>query len=76
MVIKAILLDLDGTVYNGNKMIDGADKAIKNMRMQNIEVIFCTNNSSTLPSSIAMKLNNMGIECGESDILSSGTMAI
>ena len=36
MVIKAILLDLDGTVYNGNKMIDGADKAIKNMRMHRI----------------------------------------
>ena len=38
MVIKAILLDLDGTVYNGNKLIDGVDKAIENMRMQNIQV--------------------------------------
>lgn len=76
MVIKAILLDLDGTVYNGNKLIDGVDKAIENMRMQNIQVAFCTNNSSKLPSSIALKLNKMGIDCCEPDILSSGMMAI
>lgn len=76
IVIKSILLDLDGTVYKGNELIEGADLAIKNMRNQGIRVFFCTNNSSKMPASIATKLNNMGIECIEEDIVSSGLMAI
>ncbi|MBE6515040.1 MAG: HAD-IIA family hydrolase [Thermoplasmata archaeon] len=75
-MIEAVLLDLDGTVYKGDKLIEGADLAIENMRNQGVRVFFCTNNSSKLPSSIARKLNRMGIECTEEDVISSGSMAI
>ena len=75
-MIKAVLLDLDGTVYNGNKLIDGSDEAIAGMRDAGIHVLFCTNNSSKLPSSISKKLNDMGVDCVEEDVISSGMMAI
>ena len=75
-MIKAILLDLDGTVYNGNTIIDGADKAIENMRKNGIHVYFCTNNSSLIPHSIMDKLKGMKIECEEEDVLTSGKAAL
>ena len=71
-----IMLDLDGTVYKGDKLIDGVAEAIENMREQGVQVLFCTNNSSKLPKSIANKLNNLGIDCNEDEIISSGAMAI
>lgn len=75
-MIKAILLDLDGTVYKGSELIEGADLAIENMRRQGIHVFFCTNNSSKLPASIVVKLNKMGIKCDAKDVISSGAIAI
>lgn len=71
-MIKAILLDLDGTVYNGNTIIDEADEAIENMRRNGIRVYFCTNNSSSTPHSIMKKLKGMNIDCDEEDVLTSG----
>ena len=31
-MIKAAILDLDGTVYEGSRLIEGADTAIEEMR--------------------------------------------
>ncbi|MCQ2070580.1 MAG: HAD-IIA family hydrolase [archaeon] len=75
-MIKTVLLDLDGTVYEGRRLIDGADTAIEDMRASGLNVFFCTNNSSRPPSSIAKKLRGMGIPCEESDVISSGQIAI
>lgn len=75
-MIKAVILDLDGTVYEGNKLIDNADAAISDMRRQGLEVIFCTNNSSRPAADIARKLNGLGIPCEEKDVVSSGSMAL
>lgn len=70
------MLDLDGTVYRGNTLIEGSVEAIENMRSHGIKVFFCTNNSSKMPENISKKLNNLGIKCDNNDILSSGHMAI
>ena len=75
-MIRAVLLDLDGTVYNGTELISGSDVAIGNMRKQGIKVLFCTNNSSNMPITIAKKLIKMGIDCKEEDIISSGYLSL
>ena len=74
--IKAVILDLDGTVYEGNRLIDGADSAIEFMRRKGLKVIFCSNNSSRPAADIAKKLNSMGIPCTEEDVISSGSLAV
>ena len=74
--VKTIVLDLDGTVYKGNYLIEGVKEAIDNMRKQGLEVVFCTNNSSQLSDTICKKLVRMGIDCQISDIYSSGQLAI
>ena len=75
-MLKLALVDLDGTVYVGNKLIDGADEAIDNMRKSGMHVRFCTNNSFKSVESIAAKLRNMGIPCQPTDVISSGLMGI
>lgn len=75
-MIKVVMLDLDGTVYCGDKLIDGADAAIQHMRNSGIKVFFCTNNSTKSPFEISKKLNRLGIFCAESEIISSGGLAV
>lgn len=74
--VKVILLDLDGTVYQGNRLIDGADVFIEKMRSSGLRILFCTNNSSKSRSSVARKLVGLGIPCTEEDVISSGFMAV
>lgn len=73
---KAIILDLDGTVYNGDKLIDGADESIERFRDSGFGVVFCTNNSTMTIGEIRSKLNNMGIVCEDKDIYSSGMATV
>ncbi len=75
-MIKSVILDLDGTVYEGSRLINGADIAIAEMRDKGIKVIFCTNNSSRPVIDISNKLNSMGIDCNEEDVVSSAFLAI
>ena len=75
-MIKAAILDLDGTVYEGSRLIEGADTAIAEMRSRGIKVVFCTNNSSRPAKDISEKLNSMGIPCNAEDVVSSASLAV
>ena len=44
--IKCYLLDMDGTIYLGNELIDGAREFLEKLKEKNIRYIFLTNNSS------------------------------
>ena len=43
--IKCYLLDMDGTIYLGNELIDGAKEFLEKLKEKNIRYIFLTNNS-------------------------------
>ena len=43
---KLIIFDMDGTIYLGANLIDGALEAFKYLNDQNIDYVFFTNNSS------------------------------
>lgn len=73
--MKAILLDLDGTVYYGNKLIPGAYESIQYFRNCGLQVLFLTNNSTKTRRQIQEKLVRMGIECNEDKIYTSGYAA-
>lgn len=44
--IDAVLFDLDGTIYEGSRIIDGANEAIVYFRDNGKKVFFTTNNST------------------------------
>ena len=69
--IRLFLMDLDGTIYHENVLIDGATQFFKLLQEQKKKYVFMTNNSSRNKSTYVKKLNGLGIDATEDDIASS-----
>lgn len=72
---KAFLIDLDGTLYHGPKMIPGADELINALRAKRIPFLFVTNNSSRTPAEVAAHLEAMGIPARAQEVCTSAVAA-
>lgn len=72
--MKACILDIDGVIYRGSEVIDGAPDAV-NRLMDGTGVVFLTNNSTQSRGMVAAKLNAYGIRCESSDAITSGYAA-
>lgn len=72
---KLFVLDMDGTFYLGNRIIDGSLKFIGKLRELGIDFLFYTNNSSKNPEFYRKKLANMGV-MGNVKIITSGDITI
>lgn len=73
---KVFLLDMDGTIYLGNEIIDGAKDFLKKIKEKNKSYIFLTNNSSKNRDSYVEKLKNLGIDAKEKEVYTSGLATI
>ena len=60
---KLIVFDMDGTVYLGKNLIDGALETFKYLKDNNIDYLFFTNNSSHDLDFYYKKVSDFGIEC-------------
>jgi len=69
--IKLAFIDLDGTIYLGDNLINNADKFINLLRANNIYFYFLSNNSSKSKKDYVMKLANLGIMVSEENIILS-----
>jgi len=68
--VKTIATDLDGTLFKGETLINGVREAIVELRSNNIEIYFTTNNSSQSPLEIKDKLIGLlGLEIEENKII-------
>lgn len=66
------LLDMDGTIYLGDELIDGSKEFLKTLKDKGKRYIFLTNNSSKNKHSYVEKLNNLGIDATEEEVFTSG----
>ena len=66
------LLDMDGTIYLGDKLIDGAKEFLEKLEEAGKRYIFLTNNSSKNKEIYVEKLNNLGIDASEEEVFTSG----
>ena len=73
--IKCVMLDLDGTVYLGDKVFPYTLDFLNTLDHLNIGHIFLTNNSSKGTDAYIEKFKKMGIEADESNILISSHAA-
>ena len=73
--VKAVLFDLDGTLYYGDKAADGAVDTVRAMRERGLRVFFLTNNSTRMREQICRKLNGMDIPCSCDEVFTSGYTA-
>lgn len=71
----AVLLDLDGTVYQGDVAIPGAAKAVRAIRSAGHRVRFVTNNASRRPGEVADHLRRLDFDCALDEISTSAQAA-
>jgi len=70
--VNNFLLDLDGTIYLGDRLIEGALDFLKVLEKQGKKALFLTNNSSKDRFSYRDKLQQMGIKVSPEQIFTSG----
>ncbi len=70
--ISFYLLDMDGTIYLGERLIDGAREFLNTLRDQGKGFVFLTNNSSKNRHTYREKLERMGVSVTPDDIFTSG----
>ena len=68
-MIRAVLFDLDGVLYNGQEPIPGAAEAVEQVRRSGVASLFVTNTTSRPRSALVMKLAKFGIKAAAEDIL-------
>ncbi|MBD3414469.1 MAG: HAD-IIA family hydrolase [Candidatus Aminicenantes bacterium] len=68
---KVVFLDLDGTIYLGNRLIEGAQKFLKYLESSGIQYYFLSNNSSRSKQDYVQKLSGLGIQTSQNRILLS-----
>ena len=69
--MKLFLLDMDGTLYLGNRLFDFAVELLKEIRRTGGKYLFVTNNSSKSVEDYVKKLSNMGIAANREDFMTS-----
>ena len=68
---KLFLLDMDGTLYLGDRLFDGTKDFLAAVRRRGGRYLFLTNNSSRSVDAYVAKLAGMGIAAAREDFLTS-----
>jgi 4-nitrophenyl phosphatase len=71
-MVRGFLLDMDGTFYLGDQLLEGALRFIDLLHDQKKEFLFLTNNSSKHRRQYAEKINRLGLPITEESVLTSG----
>lgn len=69
----ALILDLDGTIWEGGRAIPGAVAAILDA---DLPAMYVTNNASRAPGLVAEKLSELGLPVGVDEVLTSAQAAV
>ncbi|HAW28127.1 MAG TPA: HAD family hydrolase, partial [Planctomycetaceae bacterium] len=67
-MLPGFLIDMDGVIYRGTDLIDGAVGFINELKKRDLPFMFLTNNSQRTRRDVVTKLSRMGITVGEEHI--------
>ena len=70
--VKCFLLDMDGTFYLGDRLLDGSLDFIRAVEESGRDYLFLTNNSSHNAAYYVEKLKRMGLTVPREKVLTSG----
>ncbi len=68
---KIVFLDMDGTIYLGEKLIPGAKEFLSVLRNKGIKYYYLSNNSSRSKTDYVSKLEHLGIPASTEEIILS-----
>jgi HAD superfamily hydrolase (TIGR01450 family) len=69
--VKVFVFDLDGTIYKGNTIIDGAADLIRVIADKGIRIVYFTNSSSRTREQVLDKLGRMGLVTSLNEVYTS-----
>ncbi len=70
--VRLFVLDMDGTIYLGNRVFPEALRFVERVRAAGRRVLFFTNNSSRSPDVYVRRLRRMGFSAAREDVMTSG----
>ena len=70
-MIKAVLLDISGVLYEGSELIPGAVEAVARLRKSGLTLRFVTNTSRKSRSRVLSDLQRMGFEVDKSELFTA-----
>ena len=70
-----VLLDLDGTVYRGDSVLDVAVDVVAALREAGVPLAFVTNNAARSPAEVAERLTRLGVTASPGDVVTSAQAA-
>jgi len=70
--VKCFLLDMDGTFYLDDQLLEGSLRFIATLRAQNKDFLFLTNNSSKSRRQYAEKITALGMPLPDEKVFTSG----
>lgn len=70
--VRCFLLDMDGTFYLGDRLIEGALRFIEVLQSQGRDFLFLTNNSSKGSEQYVEKITRLGLPITARKVLTSG----
>ncbi len=73
---KLFVLDMDGTFYLGDRLLDGSKEFFNKLAETGRKLLFFTNNASKNPEFYIKKLEKMGCRITRENIMTSGDVTI
>lgn len=71
--VKLFVLDMDGTIYLGDELIEGSLDFVREIQASDDkDFVFFTNNASSVPRLYVEKLAKMGLDVDESKVMTAG----
>ncbi len=69
--INGLLLDMDGVIYIGDRLVDGATETLSFLRESGIPFKFITNTTTRTPDELNQKLERMGIDVKPDEVFTA-----
>lgn len=69
---EAVFVDLDGTVYRGDRLVPGAADGIRALRSAGVDILFLSNKAIERRGDYVEKLTDLGIDVTRDRVINSG----
>lgn len=74
--LRAVLLDLDGVMYRGAQLCNGAADFIRFLRARDVRPFYLSNNSRSGPEVVASKLTSMDIPTAGDEVITAAELTV
>ena len=74
--LKALVLDLDGTLFLGEAVVPGFMEFFEFLQINNLPFVVASNNATKSPADYARKFRKQGVKVGEDAILTAGIATV